>query len=406
MEGVNKDLTDRKYKSESSIRELKSKLSTLEEEHMRVKQELQGLRKQNSSLDGEYHEKEKLIHQLTTRVAVLEQEVKDKEMVINKSTDLLSSEQERKVRLEEELEYKQKENYKLENKVKAMSDELMKGNEIIKKLQGEIKNYHAKVKLRSQIANEQEKLLGEKDQELERLRQELASTKDSLRQKEDESKKLSDNLETTVQKLEESRQLLKTNENVIQWLNKQITETQLTQQRVGTFENPGATSNFRPSSSALHNYSTSSYGSMNSHTEGPGSGVGIPRTYPNTHRQPQVQYNPGQPRRTGLPQPMSRASHPPSIPEESRPKSSQSSAITGLSGGDKENDPPLDPKYLQKREEPIHLRGLGGRMESPPIIQTSAVPPVHATRVGQHSMAPKTGQPPLASAYFPGQKMS
>lgn len=52
MEGVNKDLTDRKYKSESSIRELKSKLSTLEEEHMRVKQELQGLRKQNSSWTG------------------------------------------------------------------------------------------------------------------------------------------------------------------------------------------------------------------------------------------------------------------------------------------------------------------------------------------------------------------
>ena len=40
-----------------------------------------------------------------------------------------------------------------------------------------------------------------------------------------------------------------------------------------------------------HNYSTSSYGSMNSHTEGPGSGVGIPRSYPNTHRQPQVGTN-------------------------------------------------------------------------------------------------------------------
>lgn len=44
------------------------------------------------------------------------------------------------------------------------------------------------MKLRSQIANEQEKLLGEKDQELERLRQELASTKENLRQKEDEVK--------------------------------------------------------------------------------------------------------------------------------------------------------------------------------------------------------------------------
>jgi hypothetical protein len=38
-----------------------------------------------------------------------------------------------------------KEKQRLENKVKAMSEELMKGNEIIKKLQGEIKNYHAKV---------------------------------------------------------------------------------------------------------------------------------------------------------------------------------------------------------------------------------------------------------------------
>ena len=35
---------------------------------------------------------------------------------------------------------------KLSNKMKAMSEELMKGNEIIKKLQGEIKNYHGKVR--------------------------------------------------------------------------------------------------------------------------------------------------------------------------------------------------------------------------------------------------------------------
>ena len=34
---------------------------------------------------------------------------------------------------------------KLSNKMKTMSEEFMKGNEIIKKLQGEIKNYHGKV---------------------------------------------------------------------------------------------------------------------------------------------------------------------------------------------------------------------------------------------------------------------
>jgi hypothetical protein len=35
--------------------------------------------------------------------------------------------------------------------MKAMSEELMKGNEIIKKLQSEIKNYHGKVSLRYYI---------------------------------------------------------------------------------------------------------------------------------------------------------------------------------------------------------------------------------------------------------------
>ena len=45
------------------------------------------------------------------------------------------------------MEQRQKDMHRLENKVKAMSEELMKGNEIIKKLQGEIKNYHAKVNI-------------------------------------------------------------------------------------------------------------------------------------------------------------------------------------------------------------------------------------------------------------------
>lgn len=42
------------------------------------------------------------------------------------------------------------------------------------------------MKLRTQIATEQERLLGEKDQELESLRQDLASTKELLKQKVDE----------------------------------------------------------------------------------------------------------------------------------------------------------------------------------------------------------------------------
>ena len=54
------ELTDKKYKSESLIRELKSKLAVLEEEASRTKQEVASLRKHNASLDAESHEREKV----------------------------------------------------------------------------------------------------------------------------------------------------------------------------------------------------------------------------------------------------------------------------------------------------------------------------------------------------------
>ena len=54
------ELTDLKYKSEGTIRELRSRLGTVEEENSRMKQDLQNLRQSNSSLDGDYHEQEKV----------------------------------------------------------------------------------------------------------------------------------------------------------------------------------------------------------------------------------------------------------------------------------------------------------------------------------------------------------
>ncbi|CAG2214982.1 SAS-6 [Mytilus edulis] len=132
------------------------------------------------------------------------------------------------------------------------------------------------------------------------------------------------------------------------------------------------------------------------------SGVGVPRNYPN--RQPQVQYNPGNPRRTTIPQPSGgRGGPPPPIPEEIRPH--HHSPASNHSGGDKENDPPLDPKYLQKSDDAIHIRGLGPRTHSPPTISSSA-PNLNSVRLSQQGIVPRTTQPPLASAYFPGQKMS
>ena len=49
-----------------------------------------------------------------------------------------------------------------------------------------------------------------------------------------------------------------------------------------------------------------------------------------------MQYNPGNPRRTTIPQPSSRTGPPPPIPEELRPQGAHNSPASNHSGGDKE----------------------------------------------------------------------
>ncbi|KAM8961231.1 spindle assembly abnormal protein 6 homolog isoform 2-T2 [Pelodytes ibericus] len=227
LEAINKDLTERKYKSESCIRELKGKLTGMEEECHRTKQEVTSLRKENATLDSECHEKEKLINQFKTRTAVLEQEVKDKEHVLVRSVDACESAQEHKKKLEESLEHKRLQTGKLEATVKSLSEELIKANEIIKKLQMDMKKLMEKIKLKNAVTMQQEKLLGEKDQSLQNEKSELISLKHTLKTKEEEVLKLQEQLDKTTEKLEESKQLLKTNENVISWLNKQLNENKI-----------------------------------------------------------------------------------------------------------------------------------------------------------------------------------
>ncbi|OXB81507.1 UNVERIFIED_CONTAM: hypothetical protein H355_004413 [Colinus virginianus] len=246
LEVINKDLTERRYKGDSTVRELKAKLSGVEDECQRAKQEVVALRRENTALDAECHEKEKLINQLQTRVAVLEQEIKDKDQLVLRTKEVLDATQEQKVILEENTEKKLSHIEKLETTIKSLSAELLKANEIIKKLQGDLKTLMSKLKLKNTVTIQQEKLLAEKEERLQKGQRELQEAGQALRLKEQETDlwetitrlranrdgavgvcKLQERLETTTQKLEESKQLLKTNENVITWLNKQLNEVQM-----------------------------------------------------------------------------------------------------------------------------------------------------------------------------------
>ncbi|KAM9242437.1 spindle assembly abnormal protein 6 homolog [Dugong dugon] len=396
LEAANKDLTERKYKGDSTIRELKAKLSGVEEELQRAKQEVLSLRRENSTLDAECHEKEKHINQLQTKVAVLEQEIKDKDQLVLRTKEAFDTIQEQKVALEENGEKSQVQLEKLEATIKSLSAELLKANEIIKKLQGDLKTLMGKLKLKNTVTIQQEKLLAEKEEKLQKEQKELQDVGQSLRIKEQEVCRLQEQLEATVHKLEESKQLLKNNEKLITWLNKELNENQLVRKdALGLSTTPPAHSSSNTIRSGISPNPNVVDGRLTYPTCGIGYPVSSAYVFQNTFPHPMSAKN---------------AIHPVSGPKVqfnlqfTKPNTSvgdvQSGATINMpSSSDKENGENLglESKYLKKREDSIPLRGLSQNLFNHPdhqkdstlgALQTSSKPAV---------------LPSASSAYFPGQ---
>uniref|UniRef100_A0A670YDF7 Spindle assembly abnormal protein 6 homolog n=1 Tax=Pseudonaja textilis TaxID=8673 RepID=A0A670YDF7_PSETE len=384
LELANKDLTERRYKGDSTVRELKAKLSSAEDECQRMKQEVLSLRRENTTLDAECHEKEKQVNQLQMRVAVLEQEIKDKDQLVARTKEVLEATQEQK---EENAEKKQFQIGKLETSLKALSTEFLKANEIIKKLQGDVKTLMSKLKLKNTVTIQQEKLLAEKEEKLQKEQKELQEVESSLREKEQEICKLQEQLEATVQKLEESKHLLKTNENVITWLNKQLNEIQLARKHemLGTSTSSNTVSR---TGSSPHSMADNRITSLNSGLNYPISPLLAFQSFPeaaavkNANQQisgTKVHFNV-------------------QLSETNRCSDAQP-GIPGLIGhsANKENGENLglETKYLKKREDSIPLRGLNQNTAQNTGYMKSSAPK-------KVQLPCKPAAPSKTSAYFPG----
>ncbi|KAM9109720.1 spindle assembly abnormal protein 6 homolog isoform 2-T2 [Megaptera novaeangliae] len=396
LESANKDLTERKYKGDSTIRELKTKLSGVEEELQRAKQEVLSLRRENSTLDAECHEKEKHINQLQTKVAVLEQEIKDKDQLVLRTKEAFDTIQEQKVALEENGEKNQVQLGKLEATIKSLSAELLKANEIIKKLQGDLKTLMGKLKLKNTVTIQQEKLLAEKEEKLQKEQKELQDVGQSLRIKEEEVCKLQEQLEATVQKLEESKQLLKNNEKLITWLNKELNENQLVRKQ--DVLGPSTTPPVHSSINTIRSGISPNSNVVESRLTYPTCGIGYPVSsafaFQNTFPHPIAAKN---------------TIHPVSGPKVqfnlqfTKPSTSLGDVQSGTTvsmpcSTDKENGENLglEYKYLKKREDSIPLRGLNQNLFNNPDHQKDG------TLALQTSSKPAV-LPSTSSAYFPGQ---
>ncbi|XP_043856467.1 spindle assembly abnormal protein 6 homolog isoform X3 [Dromiciops gliroides] len=366
------------------------------QECQRAKQEILSLRRENSTLDAECHEKEKHINQLQTKVAVLEQEIKDKDQLVLRTKEAFDTIQEQKVALEENGEKNRVQLGKLEATIKSLSAELLKANEIIKKLQSDMKTLMSKLKLKNTVTIQQEKLLAEKEEKLKKEQKELQDIGQALQNKEQEVSKLKEQLEVTVQKLEESKQLLKNNEKLITWLNKELNENHLVrkQELLGSSTTPPA----QPSNTTIRNGISPNQNMLDNRLPLPNCGIGYPVSSTFTYH-------------SSFPHPVASKStvHPVSGPKvQFNLQFAKTNTSDIPSGGsitiprstDKENGENLglESKYLKKREDSIPLRGLSQNLFSNPEHQKDG-----SLTTLQASSKPGMLPPSVASAYFPGQ---
>ncbi|XP_029975685.1 spindle assembly abnormal protein 6 homolog [Salarias fasciatus] len=222
-----RDLTRDKYQQEAALRDLQTKLQHADQESQRWKQQCQAARRENGQLDSELQQQQSLVVRLQTRVAVLEQESRDQQQLMKRTHDVLEATQQQKESMKENVDSKAAQTRKLEATVKSLSEELLKANGIIQKLQAEVRALLGKVKLKNTVTVSQEKRLQDTSQKLQRAEQQLHDLEQQLADRDLQVEKLKEQLDGTVQKLNESRDVLKTNENVISWLNKQLNEKQL-----------------------------------------------------------------------------------------------------------------------------------------------------------------------------------
>eukprot|EP00898_Chlorokybus_atmophyticus_P008306 jgi/Chlat1/8477/Chrsp80S07883 len=291
-------LQESKYVQDAKISELSAKLRTAETDLAANREEVAKLRSDNLGLDGQRHETGRALNEHLIRRSALEQQVHDKDELISNLTAQLEAMRRHRESLEATLSESRAAAQREGERAAATAAEVAKGNQIIERLQADLRANKSKLKLKTAVIAQQEHLLNERQAVIDkaaldasRLKQELdlrLADNDSLRAKVDDLNA----------KLEEAKKLQQNNEQMIQWLNTQVNEAQLNRLRstmsssarvpASSTRPPGVTTSTPQPSTATPATSTSYHQPL------PATATFTPtyRPHPPTSTMPTVQYRP------------------------------------------------------------------------------------------------------------------
>ncbi|KAH7365519.1 hypothetical protein KP509_18G032500 [Ceratopteris richardii] len=241
-------LLDSKHALEVKNAEVSTRLETSEKELEEKVQECERLRVEYHNSENEKQEVTKALNKHLVRLGALDQEVHDKSELISSLQKQLEIQTSQRASLELSFKDAQAASERAEERSKTSDAELVRCRQTIEKLQAELRTCKAKVKLKGQMASQQDNLLLERQTAMERAMQENNSLKQEIATIKDDNEGLKKKIEEMKSKLQESQELQQSNQQMIQWLNQQLTDAQLG--RLST-SNVSSRLTLRPSSLSL-----------------------------------------------------------------------------------------------------------------------------------------------------------
>ncbi|KAJ3333697.1 Spindle assembly abnormal protein 6 [Blyttiomyces sp. JEL0837] len=212
---------------ESSLQAEIKKSDRLAFELSASKQENENLRASQQNLIHAKSDLEKEVRRLDERCAQLAQHNQMLDEDVKRMETTLAEANAQREKMEETVEIFKLQNGRLDEGLKKATDEISKGNDIIRRLQADLKAAKSKIKLKNVVTLQQEKLLDERANLMDLQQKDLSALQESYAKKEAEVEELRVKCEELASKLEDSKKIISDNTHVIEWLHKQLNEEAL-----------------------------------------------------------------------------------------------------------------------------------------------------------------------------------
>ncbi len=215
----------------ATLRARNEELENIESQRVRQieasKEDIERLRLRNRELDNSKFELEKQVQKQEVQMDGLKQQLQDKEDVVEQMSRRLEAAGTQRISLEESLAMYKSSLDKLESKFQASVSEINKGNDIIQRIHAEQRQLRSKLKVKGAIMAKQEEHLAGKEKEIDLARAQQRELESGLSRANDTIARNEQELLRVKGSLAEANKLLKSNQQVINWLNKEINELQM-----------------------------------------------------------------------------------------------------------------------------------------------------------------------------------